>query len=302
MVDATGGTVSESVGTVAALWRFPVKSFLGERVAEADVTSGGIAGDRGHALIDTSTGKVVSAKNPRLWPDLFTCRAEYVEEPPPGGQLPPVRMTLGDGTIVLSDAGDVDAVLSRFFGREVTLAQSAPADFTIDQYHPDIEGADPEGRRDTVVDQKLGSALFEQEGIPSPVEVGAFFDVFPMSLLTTSTLDRFNELKPDTRFDQRRFRMNVIVATSEPGFVENAWVGRSLAIGADARVMVVMPDPRCVMPTLAQEDLPRDNEVMRTLVRHNRLDAGGAMSPCAGVYAAVTSAGALCAGAEVRMV
>ncbi len=285
--------MSESVGKVAALWRFPVKSFLGEKVAEADVTARGIVGDRGHALIDTSTGKVASAKNPRLWPDMFTCHAEYVEEPRAGGELPPVRITLGDGTVVLSDAADVDAVLSKFFGRGVTLAQSAPADFTIDQYHPDIDGADPEGRRDTVVDQKLGSALFEQEGVPSPVEVGAFFDVFPLSLLTTSTLDRFHELSPDTRFDQRRFRMNVIVATSEPGFVENGWVGRSLAIGADAHVMVVMPDPRCVMPTLAQEDLPRDNAVMRTLVRHNRLDAGGAMSPCAGVYAAVTSAGTL---------
>ena len=294
--------MSESVGTVAALWRFPVKSFLGEEVAEADVTERGIVGDRGHALIDTSTGKVVSAKNPRLWPDLFTCRAEYVEEPLAGGELPPVRITLGDGTIVLSDAADVDDVLSKFFGRGVTLAQSAPEDFTIDQYHPDIEGADPEGRRDTVVDQKLGSALFEQEGIPSPVEVGAFFDVFPMSLLTTSTLDRFNELSPDARFDQRRFRMNVIVSTSAPGFVENDWVGRRLAIGDDAQVMVVMPDPRCVMPTLAQEDLPRNNEVMRTLVRHNRLDAGGTMSPCAGVYAAVTSAGAMHIGDDVKLV
>jgi uncharacterized protein len=294
--------MSESVGTVAALWRFPVKSFLGEKVVEAGVTERGIVGDRGHALIDTSTGKVVSAKNPRLWPDMFTCRAEYVEEPRAGVEPPPVRITLGDGTIVLSDAADVDAVLSKFFGRGVTLAQSAPADFTIDQYHPDIEGADPEGRRDTVVDQRLGSALFEQEGIPSPVQVEAFFDVFPMSLLTTSTLERFNELSPATRFDQRRFRMNVIVATSEPGFVENGWVGRSLAIGDDAQINVVMPDPRCVMPTLAQEDLPKDNEVMRTLVRHNRLDAGGAMAPCAGVYAVVTSAGTLRTGDEVKMV
>ena len=294
--------MSEALGTVAALWRFPVKSFLGEKVVEADVTERGVVGDRGRALIDTSTGKVVSAKNPRLWPDMFTCRAEYVEEPRAGGELPPVRITLGDGTIVLTDAADVDTVLSKFFGRGVAVAQSAPADFTIDQYHPDIEGADAAGRRDTVVDQKLGSALFEEEGIPSPVEAGAFFDLFPMSLLTTSTLDRFNELSPDTRFDQHRFRMNVIVATSEPGFVENDWVGGGLAIGDDAQIMVVMPDPRCVMPTLAQEDLPRDNEVMRTLVRHNRLDAGGAMSPCAGVYAAVTAAGTLRTGDEVKRV
>jgi uncharacterized protein YcbX len=95
--------------------------------------------------------------------------------------------------------------------------------------------------------------------------------------------------------------MNAIVATSEPGFVENGWVGRSLTIGDDAQIMVVMPDPRCVMPTLAQEDLPWDNEVMRALVRHNRLDAGGAMSPCAGVYAAVTAAGTLHTGDEVKM-
>lgn len=293
--------MGESVGTVSALWRFPVKSFLGENVAEVDVTSRGIVGDRGRALIDTSTGKVVSAKNPRLWPDLFACRAEYVDASRAEGELPPVRMTLGDGTVVLSDALDVDAVLSRFFGRDVTLAWSAPADFTIDQYHPDIEGADPAGRRDTVVDQKLGAALFEEEGTPSPVEAGAFFDVFPISLLTTATLDHFNELSPSTRFDERRFRMNVIVATSEAGIVENGWVGRNVAIGNDAQLAVVMPDPRCVMPTLAQGDLPKDNEVLRTLVRHNRLDAGGAMSPCCGVYASVTSAGTVRTGDDVKV-
>ena len=219
--------MSESVGTVAALWRFPVKSFLGEEVAEVDVTERGIVGDRGHALIDTSTGKVVSAKNPRLWPDLFTCRGEMSKSCSPEGNCRPC----GSRSATAPSSSAMPAMsmtcLSKFFGRGVTLAQSAPADFTIDQYHPDIEGADPEGRRDTVVDQKLGSALFEQEGIPSPVEVGAFFDVFPMSLLTTSTLDRFNELSPDTRFDQRRFRMNVIVSTSEAGFVENDWVGKA---------------------------------------------------------------------------
>jgi hypothetical protein len=88
---------------------------------------------------------------------------------------------------VLSDAADVDAQLSRFFGRDVTLARAAPTDFTIDQYHPDIEDADSGGHRDTVVDQKLGSAFFDDPGLPSPVGVGSFLDLFPMSVLTTST-------------------------------------------------------------------------------------------------------------------
>ncbi|MDT7672284.1 MAG: uncharacterized protein QOD82_186, partial [Pseudonocardiales bacterium] len=60
----------ERIGTVVGLWRFPVKSMLGERVETADITDVGIVGDRGYALIDRQTGKVVSAKHPRLWPDL----------------------------------------------------------------------------------------------------------------------------------------------------------------------------------------------------------------------------------------
>jgi uncharacterized protein YcbX len=86
--------------------------------------------------------------------------------------------------------------------------------------------------------------------------------------------------------------MNVIVESEEPGFVENNWVGRALQVGDDLRLRVVMPDPRCVMTTLAQQELPKDTEVLRTLVRHNRLDVGdGARFPCAGVYAVVEAPG-----------
>jgi hypothetical protein len=54
------------------------------------------------------------------------------------------------------------------------------------------------------------------------------------------------ELEPQSRFDARRFRMNVIVDTPARGFVENAWVGRTLAIGHEVRLGVALPDPRCV--------------------------------------------------------
>jgi uncharacterized protein YcbX len=269
----------------------------GERLDDAHVTKRGIVGDRAYALIDTETGKVVSAKSVKLFPNLFACRAAFVEAPLDGGELPPVRISLADGTSVISDSADVDRVLSEHFGRKVTLARSAPDDFTIDMYEPDAKSADAGDGR--VVDQKLGSALFAQLGIESPIPVGSFFDGYPLSVLTTSTLVHLGELRPDTNFDQRRFRMNVIVAAQPDGFLENTWVGRELMVGDRLRLRVAMPVPRCVMTTLAQEELPQDIEVLRTLVRHNKVATGLGQLPCAGVYTVIAAPGTLRVGDAV---
>jgi uncharacterized protein YcbX len=285
------------IGSIAELWRFPVKSMLGEKLGEAELTDQGFVGDRAYALIDTETSKVVSAKSAKLFPNLFGCRATFVEPPQLGGEIPPVRISLPDGSSATSDEPDSDVILSRYFRRDVHLAAAAPEDFTIDQYHPDIEDLDPVGHRDTLVEQKLGSAFFAELGMPSPVPVGAFFDLFPVSLLTTSTLAQLNELRPESRFDARRFRMNLIINTELEGFIENEWVGRGIKIGEGVQLLVTMPDPRCVMITLAQEELPRDIQILRTLTRHNRVQVGsGGRFPCAGVYAVVQSPGLLRAG------
>ena len=289
--------ISEVVGSIAGLWRFPVKSMRGEHLQEVEVTERGVLGDRAYALIDQDTGKVVSAKSVKLFPDLFDCKAAFVEQPRRNETMPAAQITLPDGTSVRSDSGDVDHVLSAYFKRNIRLGRVAPDDFTIDQYHPDVEGADPGGNRDKVVAQPLGSALFAAIGMESPVPVGSFFDVFPMSVLTTSTLARLNELQPQSRFDERRFRMNVIVDTERPGFIENDWVGHQLALGDAARLNVAMLDPRCVMTTLAQDDLPKDTDVLRALVRHNKLQVGDlGQFPCAGVYAVVAVGGTVRTG------
>jgi uncharacterized protein YcbX len=266
---------------------------LGEELDAADLSEGGLVGDRGYALRDRETGKVASAKHPKLWPNLLACRAAFVESPRVGGELPPVRIELADGNAVRSDAADVDAVLSRFFGREVELAHSAQNGYTIDQYHPDEENYDPEGHRDEVVEAQLGAAFFNERGLPSAVPEGSFFDLFPLSVLTTSSLDQLGVLEPQSRFDARRFRMNVIVDTPARGFVENGWLGRTLAIGDVVQLGVALPDPRCVMPSLAQEDLPKDARILKTLALHNRIDVGGALYPCAGVYAVAEATGTI---------
>jgi uncharacterized protein len=292
---------SEPVGTVRTLWRFPVKSMLGEQVDVVEVGGGGVVGDRAYAVRDRETGKVASAKNPKLWPGLLACRAAFVEPPRPGSGLPPVRIDLADGDSVLSDVPDVDAVLSRFFSRDVELASAAQGGYTIDQYHPDQENYDPQGHRDEVVEARLGAAFFNERGLPSAVPEGSFFDLFPLSVLTSSTLEQLSELEPESRFEDRRFRMNVIIDTPEHGFVENEWLGRTLAIGDDVKIGVAMPDPRCVMPSLAQEDLPRDTGILKAL-GHNRIDVAGSLYPCAGIYAVVKATGTISVNDRVSLI
>jgi uncharacterized protein len=281
------------VGTVRALWRFPVKSMLGEELDSAEVGEGGVVGDRTYAIRDTETGKVASAKHPKLWPDLLKCRAMFVEEPGAGAEHPPALLELADGTSVRTDDPHVDSVLSRFFGRSVELSSAAQGGFTIDNYHPD-EDYDPQGRRDEVAESTLGAAYFNERGLPSAVPEGSFFDVYPLSVLTTATLGRLAELEPEIDFDLRRFRMNVIVDTPDRGFIENDWVGRSLAIGDEVRMAVELPDARCVMPSLAQRGgVERDPRILKALAKHNRIELNGLRYPCAGVYAVAEATGTI---------
>src|ERR687887_737564 len=99
-------------GSVVALWRYPVKSMMGEELNASAVTTRGLLGDRAYALVDRSDGKVASAKNPRKWPQLFDFRATFVEPPRPGAHMPPVRITLPDGSLLSGQQSDVNQRLS----------------------------------------------------------------------------------------------------------------------------------------------------------------------------------------------
>src|SRR5258708_28525577 len=75
-------------GLVAALWRYPVKSMLGEELNAVEGTGRGLLGDRQFAVVDPATGKVAGAKNPRKWGNFLDFRAAYVEPPQLGRELP----------------------------------------------------------------------------------------------------------------------------------------------------------------------------------------------------------------------
>src|SRR6266566_8312130 len=111
-------------GSVVGLWRYPVKSMMGEELNATEVTDRGLVGDRRFAVVDAATGKVAGAKNPRKWRTFFDFRAAYVEPPTRGSKLPAVRLTLPDGTVATSEQPDLAPVLSRALGREVALAEA----------------------------------------------------------------------------------------------------------------------------------------------------------------------------------
>src|SRR5881409_3537303 len=110
-----------SGGSVVGLWRYPVKSMMGEELNAAEVTERGLVGDRRFAVVDAATGKVAGAKNPRKWGNFFDFRAAYVEPPTSGSKLPPVRLTLPDGTVVTSGQPDLAQILSKALGRQVAF-------------------------------------------------------------------------------------------------------------------------------------------------------------------------------------
>jgi uncharacterized protein YcbX len=268
--------------SIGALWRYPVKSMMGEELNAAELTERGFLGDRRFAVVDRATGKIGGAKNPRKWGNFFDFRAAYVESPQPGSKMPAVRITLPDGTVVTNEQGDLTQILSEAFGRDVAFEEAQgekeSSGATAEEYWPDIAGLD---YRDTVTDFELPA--------------GTFFDLAVVHLLTTATIDRLRALYPEGRFEVRRFRPNIVVSTApgEHGFVENDWIGHTVAIGDDVRLAITGACPRCVMITLPQGDLPKDSGILRTAAQHNGVNVG--------VYASVVAGGTVRRGDPVTL-
>ena len=277
------------LGTVTSLWRYPIKSMMGEELNASSVAERGLVGDRAYALVDEADGKVVSAKQPRKWGRLFDFRAAFSDPPHAEKPIPPVWITLPNGDRVSSAQHDIEAILSGVLGRAVMLRATAPDAPTVEYLE------DPLAPVETMSD--FPAAL----GAPK----GTFFDYAPLHLLTTATLDRLREAYPRGRFEARRFRPNLVVESPSDatGFVENAWVGHRLTIGQDVRVQVTDPCPRCVMTTMPQGDLPKDLGILRAAADHNRphISFANQDMPSVGVYARVVRGGTIRRGDRLRL-
>jgi uncharacterized protein len=243
---------------------------LGEELNSSNITERGLVGDRVYALIDQQTGKVASAKNPGKWGKLFDFRAAFTNSLQTAENIPPIRITLPDGSQIFSNHHEIDRILSNVLGRGVSIMNASLEKPSYEEYWPDIEGL---AQREIVTDEAMPSQTF--------------FDVAVIHLLTTSTIDRLRELYPQGRFEVRRFRPNIVVesVSEEKDFIENSWIGMKLIIGEEVVLKVIGPCTRCVMITLPQGDLPKDLGILRTVAKYNQVHVG--------VYASVHQGGTI---------
>jgi uncharacterized protein YcbX len=282
-------------GTITELWRYPVKSMRGQRLEESDVTQAGIIGDRTYAVVDAETGKVCSAKHPRLWGRLLQCQAWYPSAPD-GSAPAPVVIRLPDGSETGSDDAEVDRRLSELSGRPVRLTTIAPEGNSYLAVWPD--GVMPQEYLTQVAvtgEEDEGTLTELVNAVAAPQ--GTFFDVAALHLVTMASLSRLSQLQPASRFEVARYRPNIVLEGEVAPFSENDWMGVTVRLGAEVSASVLIPTMRCIMTTLSQGDLPRDNEVLRTLSRHNRIEIPGlGRWSCLGAYANVEKTGRVAAG------
>lgn len=271
------------VGTIAGVFRYPVKSMLGEELDASTLALDGIPGDRAWGVRDEQRGDFFVGKR---CASLLSCSAWYADTT----DVPQIR--LPDGETFRADAEGAAERVAQAIGRDVSLWPVVP------------EARQAKPKDDINLLDEMQDLMAREAGEPMPdfsnpapelLEVyargGPFFDAFPLLLLTQRSVESLAAAAPDSQIDVRRFRPNILIDTTEPGaFPEQDWIGRRLRIGK-AVLRIQSTCIRCVMTTHGFADIPKDPRVMRALVKQ----AEGNL----GVYATVDEPGEIRRGDTV---
>jgi len=249
--------------TIVELWRYPVKSMQGERVQSVALDASGFTADRRFGVV-TPEGFVLSGKSePRILGASASVRAD--------GEI---EIELPDGVRTASDDPDVDARLSAWLDRPLRLHRAAADEqFTIHHH------TDPEDETKT-------------KDFSTPP--GAYYDSrSTVHLLSRSSLRAASDAYAEGQWNVRRFRPNIVVSFDgdDAGFVEEAWVGGIVTLGA-VPALVRKRTERCVITTRAQPGLDRDLQIYRSLMKSNHANLG--------IYLVPQDAGTIAVGEIVR--
>jgi uncharacterized protein YcbX len=223
---------------VLEVWRHPVKSMQGEPLTQAVIEDSGVLGDRRWGIVDSETGKVLTA---RRVPPLLLASSRLTDAG--------VEIELPDGAVLAAPSPETDDALSRWIGRPVTLVHADSVDPGVGEFFQD--------------------ATDDNSAVLSwTMPAGRFVDALPLLILTTASLRQGQAMHADGAWETRRFRPNIVVDVDDDGWVEDAWCGQSVRIG-DAVVMPAAPCERCTMVTRPQPGLDRDLEIFKTLARRH---------------------------------
>jgi uncharacterized protein len=238
------------------IWRYPVKSCRGQRLAEAAVEPWGLAGDRRWMLVDGDGRFVTAREHPRL----------VLAAPVPDGDV--IRLTapgLPGLTVAVPEAG-AEQVPVRVWSSELLAAAASDE---AARWLSKVAGMDV---RLVYLDdpaRRPASPEFSQPG-----DVVSFADGFPLLLASEGSLARLNEWIAGGNHAQEgplpmtRFRPNVVVAGADP-FAEDGW--RVIRIGA-VTFRVAKGCGRCVLTTVDPRTAAKGKEPLATLARHRRWD------------------------------
>jgi uncharacterized protein YcbX len=241
------------VGRLAAIHRYPVKSLAGQRIPGVHLDHFGMLFDRQYAILDVESGLLVDAKNEQRWPRLYFHRARCMHP----GEHPPVDadvcITLADGSRIMASSPAVHDRLSQVFGRKVVLISATP---------------------------RHGTSL------------GSFADVAPIHLISRGSLDMIPGPQFGERVDVARFRPNLVLDLAQPGFFEDTWIDREIAIGS-AVLRILDRTRRCARITLPQPSSANQPELLRFIALGN--------ASTLGVYAEVVKPGVIQTGDAVLL-
>jgi len=250
---------------VAQLWRYPVKSLLGERLPELRLVGDGVDGDRMWGIQDRSDGRILTA---RREPRLLFASSRMAEH----DGLPVI--ILPDGQELMGPGPDTDAALSAWLAKPVTLVAAAESDAARAEYFADATND-------------------ASQALEWTMPKGRFVDSSPVLVMTTAGLRGCASAYSSGVWDVRRFRPNILIELDGEGWHEDDWAGRQMNVGS-AQVVPRRRCIRCTMVTRAQPGLEKDVDIYKTLHRTH----GGE----AGMWTQVIQPGVISEGASVEIV
>ena len=286
--------------SVSEIWRYPIKSFGGEKLASTELLGVGIPYDRYWAIRDVDTGELLGG---RSMGELMLFSVQFCEPPTENQQIAEIRFP--DGSTLRTDDRNIDLRLSQALERRVTLSPVRKASETdyykrpqSFEFTPDIIrrsfGLDDDEPLTDLSGHSKASANYIKSWQTYRTRPGTHFDTSTLHILTEASLRYIASLLPEADIGVHRFRPNILVDDSENAVepIEFDWVNKQLQIGS-ASIDITWETVRCIMTTRAQSAAPKAPLIMRTLVKNTKQNLG--------VCAEVLSSGRISVGDAVSI-